>query len=56
MEYYWDAYLTEVRRGKTPESKDGETVGGRQQIEDMTPRELLRNFYEWLQEKGQIVH
>ena len=51
METYWDAFIGAVARCEV--KHNGEVLP---RVEDMTPRELLKHFYWWLEEKGQLVH
>jgi hypothetical protein len=55
MEFYWDAFLSEIRDGEVYRAQtndDGEIVNVRAYLEDLSPRELLCLFYGWLEDKG----
>ena len=51
METYWDEFIGAVSRCEV--KHNGEVLP---RVEDMTPRDLLKHFYWWLAERGQIVH
>lgn len=58
MKYYWDAFIDELNAGKIG---DYRVVAGQElkepfvvRLEDCSPRDLCRLFFDWLEEKGAL--
>ena len=55
MKFYWDAFIDEMIAGKIEDYRDVEGKEEKEpvvvRLEDTTPRELCRLFYEWVAEK-----
>ena len=51
MNTYWDEFMDLLQAGKI-----NDEYGHPLAMTFLTPRRMLQAFYDWLSEKGQIVH
>lgn len=51
MNTYWDEFMDLLQAGKI-----NDEYGHSLAMTFLTPRRMLQAFYDWLSEKGQIVH